>query len=137
MWIQSNDNITIEQRRRDLPAKHWEATGFNEGVYHALTPQNAGDYGWSELVEVPRPNADHVLTVVHDGAAWVETWAFDQAEADANAASAADESERDAVKGLLSALMDIVRAESLTNDQQTAALKKLARVALRMAKDLA
>jgi hypothetical protein len=135
MWIQSNDNITIEQRRRELPAKHWEVTGPNEGVYHDLDPTNADTFGWSELVEVARPDADHVKTVLHDGTAWVETWTHDADLAAANAAAVVDESERVAVRRMLSALTDIAQAESMTNTQQTAALKKLARVARRLVKD--
>ena len=135
MWIQSNDNITIEQRRRELPAKHWEVTGPNEGRYHELTQANAATFGWSELVETPRPDADHVRTVVHNGSAWVETWTHDADLAAANAAAVVDEIERDAIRGMLSALTDIVQAESMTNAQQTAALKKLARVARRLVKD--
>lgn len=135
MWIYSNDNITVEQRRRELPAKHWEETGPNEGVYHELTPANAGTFGWSELVETPRPDADHVRTVVHNGSGWVETWTHDADLAAANAAAVVDEVERDAIRGMLSALTDIVQAESMTNTQQTAALKKLARVARRLVKD--
>ena len=135
MWIQSNDNITIEQRRRELPAKHWGVTGPNEGAYHDLDPTNAAAFGWSELVETIRPDADHVRTVVHDGSAWVETWAHDADLAAANAAAVVDEVERDAIRGMLSALTDIVQAESMTNAQQTAAIKKLARVARRLVKD--
>ncbi len=135
MWIQSNDNITIEQRRRELPAKHWEVTGPNEGRYHELDPANAAAFGWSELVETPRPDADHVRTVVHNGSAWVETWTYDADLAAANAAAAVDEVERDAIRGMMEALTDIVQAESMTNAQQTAALKKLARVARRLIKD--
>ena len=135
MWIQSNDNITIEQRRRELPAKHWEVTGPNEGVYHELDPTNAAAFGWSELVETPRPDADHVRTVAHNGSAWVETWTHDADLAAANAAAVVDEVERDAIRRMLSALTAIVQAESMTNAQQTAALKKLARVARRLVKD--
>jgi hypothetical protein len=135
MWIQSNDNITIEQRRRELPAKHWEVTGPNEGRYHELGPANAATFRWSELVETPRPDADHVRTVVHNGTAWAETWTHDADLAAANAAAVVDEIERDAIRGMLSALTDIVQAESMTNAQQTAALKKLARVARRLVKD--
>jgi hypothetical protein len=135
MWIYSNDNLTIEQRRRELPAKHWEVTGPNEGRYHELTPANAAGFGWSELVETPRPDADHVRTVVHNGSGWVETWTHDADLAAANAAAVVDEVERDAIRGMLSALTDIVQAESMTNTQQTAALKKLARVARRLVKD--
>lgn len=135
MWIYSNDNITIELRRRELPAKHWEVTGPNEGVYHELTPANAATFGWSELVEVARPDADHVQTIEHDGTAWVETWTHDADLAAANAAALVDETERVAIRRMLSALTDIVRAESMTNAQQTAALKKLARVARRLVKD--
>ena len=135
MWIQSNDNIAIEQRRRELPAKHWEVTGPNEGVYHELTPANAADHGWSELIEVARPDDDHVRTVVHNGSAWVETWTHDAELAAANAAAVVDEIERDAIRAMVSALTDIVQAESMTNTQQTAALKKLARVARRLVKD--
>lgn len=135
MWIYSSDNITIVQRRRELPAKHWEETGPNEGRYHELNPVNAGDHGWSELVETPRPDADHVRTVVHNGTAWVETWTHDADLAAANAAAVVDEVERDAVRGMLSVLTDIVQAESMTDAQQTAALKKLARVARRLVKD--
>ena len=135
MWIYSNDNITIEQRRRELPAKHWEVTGPNEGRYHDLDSTNAATFGWSELVEVARPDADHVKTVLHDGTAWVETWTHDADLAAANAAAVVDESERVAVRRMLSALTDIAQAESMTNTQQTAALKKLARVARRLVKD--
>jgi hypothetical protein len=87
------------------------------------------------LVEVARPDADHVRTVVHNGSGWVETWTHDADLAAANAAAVVDEIERDAIRGMLSALTDIVQAESMTNAQQTAALKKLARVARRLVKD--
>ena len=93
MWIYSNDNITIEQRRRELPAKHWEVTGPNEGRYHDLDPANAATFGWSELVEVARPDPDHVKTVEHDGTAWVEVWAHDADLAAANSAAVLDETD--------------------------------------------
>jgi len=136
MWIYSNDNITIEQRRRELPAKHWEVTGTNEGRYHDLDPANAATFGWSELVEVARPDPDHVKTVEHDGTAWVEVWAHDADLAAANSAAVLDETERVAIRRMLSALTGIVQAESMTNAEQTAALRKLARVARRLILDM-
>lgn len=136
MWIYSNDNITIEQRRRELPAKHWEVTGPNEGRYHDLDPANDATFGWSELVEVARPDPDHVKTVEHDGTAWVEVWAHDADLAAANSAAVLDETERVAIRRMLSALTGIVQAESMTNAEQTAALRKLARVARRLILDM-
>jgi hypothetical protein len=110
-------------------------TGPNEGRYHELTQANAGDFGWSELIEVARPDDDHVRTIEHNGTAWAETWTHDADLAAANAAAVVDEIERDVIRGMVSALTDIVQAESMTNAQQTAALKKLARVARRLVKD--
>jgi len=135
MWIQSNDNITIEQRRRELPAKHWEVTGPNEGVYHDLDPTNAAAFGWSELVEVARPDADHVRTIEHDGMAWVETWTYDADLAEANVMHAAATTEREAIQSMVSDLTRIVEANSLSEDEQTEALKKLARIC-RLAVDM-
>ena len=135
MWVYSNDNITIGQRQRELPAKHWEVTGPNEGVYHDLDPTNAATFGWSELVEVPRPDADHVKTVLHDGTAWVETWTYDSALAEANVMHTAATTEREAIQSMVSALTDIVEADTLTEAEQTEALKKLARIC-RLAVDM-
>ena len=47
----------------------------------------------------------------------------------------ADRQEREAVKGLLADLTEIIDAESLTNAQAQTAIKKLARVARRLVKD--
>lgn len=135
MWIQSNDNATIEQRQRELPAKHWEVIGTGEGRYHDLTPTNADTFGWSELVGVARPDADHVRTIEHDGTAWVETWAYDADLAEANAMHAAATTEREAIQSMVSALTDIVEADTLTEAEQTEALKKLARIC-RLAVDM-
>lgn len=135
MWIQSNDNATIEQRQPELPAKHWGVTGPNEGEYQELTAANAATFGWSELVEVSRPDADHVKTVLHDGTAWVETWTYDAALAEANVMHAAATTEREAIQSMVSDLTDIVEADTLTEAQQTEALKKLARIC-RLAVDM-
>jgi len=135
MWIQSNDNITIEQRGRELPAKHWEVTGPNEGRYHDLDPTNAATFGWSELVEVARPDADHVRTIEHDGTAWVEVWTYDADLAEANVMHAAATTEREAIQSMVSDLTRIVEANSLSEDEQTEALKKLARIC-RLAVDM-
>ena len=135
MWIQSNDNITIEQRGRELPAKHWEVTGPNEGRYHDLDPTNAATFGWSELVEVARPDADHVRTIERVGAGFETVWTFDAALAEANVMHAAATTEREAIQSMVSALTDIVEADTLTEAEQTEALKKLARIC-RLAVDM-
>jgi len=135
MWIYSNDNATIEQRQPELPPKYWEVTGPNEGEYQELTAANSAAFGWSELVETPRPDADHVRTIKHDGTAWVETWTYDADLAEANVMFAAADAEREAIQSMVSDLTRIVEADSLSEDEQTEALKKLARIC-RLAVDM-
>ena len=128
MWILSGDNVTIERREEDLPAKHWEVTGPEQGRYHDLTSSNAADFGWSELVETPAPDDDHMKTIEHDGTGWVEVWAYDEVLGQANVIDAAVMVEREAIYNMVDALTEIVEAESLTEAEQTEALKKLARI---------
>ena len=98
-YIYSPDGTTADRTRRNLPAQHWEVTSVDppEGTYHDITPANAETYGWYELVEVARPDADHVRTVenIGPGQGFTEVWTFDQATADANA----DQADRDTKRG--------------------------------------
>jgi hypothetical protein len=95
-YIYSPDGTTAHRSRRNLPATHWEVTSVDppEGTYHDLTPANAESWGYYELVEVPKPDDDHVRTIenIGPGLGFTEVWTFDQDLADANA----DQADRDA-----------------------------------------
>ena len=62
------------------------------------------------------------------GAGFETVWTFDAALAESNVMFAAADAERQAIQSMVSDLTDIVEADTLTEAEQTEALKKLARI---------
>jgi hypothetical protein len=105
------------------------------GHYVEIGATNAAQFGWYPFTDTPRPDEDHVRSVEREGDGFVVVWTFDQALADANAAAAEDDTERAAVRAMISSLQDLAQPGPLTSAEQTQAIPRLARVALRLVKD--
>ena len=129
-YIYSPDGTTIDKRRKELPARAWEQTSPEGGVYHDLTPANAADHGWYELAEVARPDADHVRTVenIGPGQGFTEVWTFDQERADANVAAADRDVKRGNYQGAVTTLRtwsDQAENTTVTSGNAVATLQQM------------
>ena len=127
-FILSNDGITPGQRLHHLPGKAWVQDTDEAGRYEPLTEQNMNDHGIYAFTETDRPDADHVRSVERVGAGFETVWTFDAALAESNVMFAAADAEREAIQSMVLDLTRIVEADSLSEDEQTEALKKLARI---------
>ena len=134
-FILSNDGTTPGQRLHHLPGKAWVQDTDEAGHYEPLTEQNMNDHGIYAFTETDQPDADHVRSVERVGAGFETVWTFDAALAESNLMFAAATTEREAIQSMVSALTDIVEADTLTEAEQTEALKKLARIC-RLAVDM-
>ena len=134
-YIRSEDGITPGRRVNELPYKAWVQDTVEAGHYEPLTEQNMNDHGIYAFTETDQPDADHVRTIERVGAGFETVWTFDAALAESNLMFAAATTEREAIQSMVSALTDIVEADTLTEAEQTEALKKLARIC-RLAVDM-
>ena len=134
-FILSNDGTTPGQRLHHLPGKAWVQDTDEAGHYEPLTEQNMNDHGIYAFTETDQPDADHGRSVERVGAGFETVWTFDAALAESNVMFAAADAERQAIQSMVSDLTDIVEADTLTEAEQTEALKKLARIC-RLAVDM-
>jgi hypothetical protein len=131
-YIYSPDGTTIYRTHGELPGEHWEQTSLDppQGTYHELTAVNAESFGYYELVEVPRPDADHVRTVenIGPGQGFTEVWTFSQDLADANADQADRQTKRSNYKGAVATLRqwsDDAEATAVTSGNAVAVLQEM------------
>ena len=137
-WVHTSDGVTVSRRFRDRPAKHWVQDDAETGHYVEVTDGNANSLGYYLLEVDPQPSPDHVRDGQGgiDGSVWRVSWVFDQATADANAAEAADEAERQQARGKLADLQAFIDDPNVTQAEAVAELKEHARILKRLIRDV-
>lgn len=135
--IYTADGVTISARFRDRPAKHWVQDDADSGHYVGITDENANSLGYYVLEVDPQPSPDHIRDGqgAVDGPVWRVGWVFDQATADANAAEAADEAERQAARNKVADLQAFIDDQNVTNAEVVAEVKAHARILQRLIRD--
>jgi len=137
MWIESNDGITPIRTRKELPSQIWVEETEMTGRYEEVTVGNAATFGIYPLdTSAVRPDQNHVRSIVNDApGVFRVAWVFDQATADANAAAAAEEAERQHARDKLADLQAFIDAPAVTQAEAVAELKDHARILKRLIQD--
>lgn len=135
--IYTADGVTIAAQHQNRPAKHWVQDDADTGHYVEVTDGNANSIGYYPLEVDPQPSPDHIRDGqgAVDGTVWRIGWVFDQATADANAAEAADEAERQAARNKVADLQAFIDDQNVTTAEAVAELKEHARILQRLIRD--
>lgn len=137
MWVESSNGVDVDRVVKTLPSTVWVAASENEGTYHDVSPKNAAEFGLYPVDVVERPGDDYRRTITNNGPGLFEmTWVFDQATADANAAAAADEAERQAARNKIADLDAFIADPDVTSAEAVAELKEHARILKRLIRDM-
>lgn len=136
--IYTADGITIAERHQTRPTKHWIQDDTDAGHYVEITDQNANSLGYYVLEIDPQPSPNHIQDGQGgiDGTVWRVGWVFDQATADANAATAADELERQQARNKIADLDAFIADPDVTSAEAVAELKEHARILKRLIRDM-